>query len=150
MGFPELTENSINGLNVFVTWYTLVWWVSWALLIFVLIGQFLASGTQNRVCRWNFLTFCIPESDLWEVVTASGYVVPIYLQSDSHFKDIQLQFHIRSHLGHINQSSPGQNGRHIAHDFCKCNFVNEKFGILIKISLNFAAQGPIDNSPALV
>ena len=30
-----------------------------------------------------------------------------------------------------------------------CNFMNEKFRILIKISLKFVPKGPIDNYPAL-
>ena len=32
----------------------------------------------------------------------------------------------------------------------RCIFVNEKFCILIKISLNFVPKGPIDINPALV
>ena len=32
----------------------------------------------------------------------------------------------------------------------KCIFVNEKFCILIEISLRFDPKGPIDNNPALV
>ena len=44
----------------------------------------------------------------------------------------------------INSFSPGQNGRHFADDI----FVNEKFCILIKISLRFVPKGPIDNNPA--
>ena len=46
--------------------------------------------------------------------------------------------------------SPGQNGRHFADDIFRCNFVNEKFYILIQISLKFVPKGPIDNNPALV
>ena len=46
----------------------------------------------------------------------------------------------------INSSPHGQNGRH----FARCIFVNEKFCILIKISLNFVPEGPIDNNPSLV
>ena len=46
--------------------------------------------------------------------------------------------------------SPGQNGRQFADDIFRCNFVNEKFCILIKISLKFVPEGPIDKSPALV
>ena len=42
--------------------------------------------------------------------------------------------------------SAGQNGRHFTDDILWCIFVNEKFCILIKISL----KGPIDNIPALV
>ena len=37
-----------------------------------------------------------------------------------------------------------------ADDNLRYNFVNEIFFILIKISLKFVAQGPIDNNPALV
>ena len=35
-------------------------------------------------------------------------------------------------------------------DIFKCIFVNEKFFIVIKISLNFIPVGPIHNNPALV
>ena len=37
----------------------------------------------------------------------------------------------------VNSSAPWQNGRHFADDIFRCIFVNEKFYILIKISLNF-------------
>ena len=48
-------------------------------------------------------------------------------------------------------SSPhGQNGRHFADDVFICIFVNEKFCILIKISLKFVPKDPVDNNPALV
>ena len=38
----------------------------------------------------------------------------------------------------------------LADDIFKCIFFNEKFGVLIKISLKFVPKGPIDNQPALV
>ena len=50
----------------------------------------------------------------------------------------------------LNSSPHGQKGRHFADDSFKCIFVNEKFCILIKISLNFGPRDPIDNNPALV
>ena len=50
----------------------------------------------------------------------------------------------------INSSPPGQNGRLFADNIFKCIFVNEKFHILIKISLKFVPEGPIDNNPALI
>ena len=49
-----------------------------------------------------------------------------------------------------NSSPHGQNGRRFADDSFRCIFVNEKFCILIKISLKFLPKGPIDNKPALV
>ena len=52
--------------------------------------------------------------------------------------------------GHLNTSSPGQNGRHFTDDIFRCIFLNEKFCILIKISLKFVPKGLIINNPALV
>ena len=50
----------------------------------------------------------------------------------------------------FNSSPPGQNGRLFADDILRCSFVNEKFCILIKISLKFPPKCLIDNNPALV
>ena len=44
----------------------------------------------------------------------------------------------------------GQNGCHFADDIFRCIFVNEKFCILIKISLKLLPKGAIDNNPPLV
>ena len=49
-----------------------------------------------------------------------------------------------------NSSPPRQNGRHFTDDIFKWNFVNEKFDILIWISLKFVSYGPIENKSALV
>ena len=48
-----------------------------------------------------------------------------------------------------NSSTPGQNGHYFA-DVFQCIFLNEKFCILIQISLKFVPKGPTDNNPALV
>ena len=50
----------------------------------------------------------------------------------------------------LNSSPPGQNGLHFTDDISKCIFVNEKFCILIRISMKFVHKDPIDNNPALV
>ena len=50
----------------------------------------------------------------------------------------------------INLSLPGQNGPHFTDDIFRCIFVNEKFCILIKISLKFVPKSQIGNNPALV
>ena len=50
----------------------------------------------------------------------------------------------------FNSSPPGQNGRHFADGIFICIFLNDKFYILIKISLNFVSDGPVDNNQALV
>ena len=47
----------------------------------------------------------------------------------------------------FNSSAPGQNGHRFADDSFRCIFVNEKFCILIEISLKFVPKGPIDNNP---
>ena len=51
---------------------------------------------------------------------------------------------------YFDSSLPGQNGRHFADDIFRSIFMNEKFCILIKISLKFVSKGPIDNNPSLV
>ena len=53
-------------------------------------------------------------------------------------------------MNFFNSSPPGQNGPHFTDDILSCIFVNEKFCILIKISLKFIPKGPIDKNPALV
>ena len=50
----------------------------------------------------------------------------------------------------VNTLRPRQNGRHFADDIFKCTFLNENVWILIKITLRFVPQGPINNIPALV
>ena len=57
---------------------------------------------------------------------------------------------IKAGVTSLNSSPPGQNGRHFADNIFRCIFVNEKFCILIKISLKFVPRGPIDNNLALV
>ena len=51
---------------------------------------------------------------------------------------------------HLNSFPPGQNGRYFTDNIFRCIFVNEKFCILIKISLNFVPKGQMNNNPALV
>ena len=52
---------------------------------------------------------------------------------------------IASQKHHINSSPPGQNGHYVADNIFGCIFVNEKFCILITISLMFIPKGPINN-----
>ena len=47
-------------------------------------------------------------------------------------------------------SPAGQNGCHFVDDIFKCMFMNEKFCILIWISMKFASKGSIDNKSSLV
>ena len=50
----------------------------------------------------------------------------------------------------VNSSPPAQNGRHFADDTFGCISLNEKFCIMIKMSLKLVLKGPIDNKPAVV
>ena len=50
----------------------------------------------------------------------------------------------------VNTLKPSQDGRHFADDTFKRIFLNENFGISIKISLKFVPQGSINNIPALI
>ena len=50
----------------------------------------------------------------------------------------------------VNSPPPEQNSRHFADDIFMGIFMNEKFCILIKVSLKLVPRGPIDNMSALV
>ena len=50
----------------------------------------------------------------------------------------------------INLSPPKQNGRHFEDGIFKCIFMNDRFRILIQISLKFILKGLTDNTSALV
>ena len=50
----------------------------------------------------------------------------------------------------VNSFPPWQNGRHFTDNLFRCIFVNEKFCILIQISLKFVFKHLIDNNLALV
>ena len=50
----------------------------------------------------------------------------------------------------INTLGPIQDGRHFADDIFTCIFVNENCSILVKFSLKYVRNGPIDNNRALV
>ena len=50
----------------------------------------------------------------------------------------------------FNTLRPRQNASHFADDILKHIFMNQTVSIVIKISLNFIAKGPINNIPALV
>ena len=50
----------------------------------------------------------------------------------------------------VNSTPSGKNGRYFADDSFGCIFMNEKFLILIRISLMFVSKGPIDNKAVLV
>ena len=49
-----------------------------------------------------------------------------------------------------NTLRPEQNGRHVAHDICKCIFLNEYVVILSKISLKYVHGGLNEDISALV
>ena len=50
----------------------------------------------------------------------------------------------------FNSSPLGQNSRHFTDNIFRCIYMNEKFHILMKISLKFVPKCPIDYNHALV
>ena len=53
-------------------------------------------------------------------------------------------------IDRLNTLKPRENGRHFPDDNLKCNSLNAKVWISIKISLKFVSKGPINNIPVLV
>ena len=78
-------------------------------------------------------------------------------QATSHYLDLRLLvpgllciIHASQALPYVNTLRLRQNGRHFPDDIFKWIFWNENVWILIKISLKFVPQGPINNIPGLV
>ena len=73
-------------------------------------------------------------------------------------KSIIELFRIEQAVHHINEHENSslthfpmdKNCHHFADGIFQCIPVNEKFHILIKISLKYVPEGPIDNNPTLV
>ena len=121
------------------------------------------SPTEVRAPR-PFLCFSNPNDagqSVWQPYTTKGkeYLV---LDADSH----EVQYGLRNRAckfwskilpqmkdlerSKFNSSHPGQIGRHFTDDIFRCIFVNEKFCILINISLKFIPKGQRKNIPGLV
>ena len=67
------------------------------------------------------------------------------------FKDMYLKIALQKAICPcVNTLGPRQNGHHFADDIFKCIFLNENILIIIKISLKFVLEGPVNNIPALV
>ena len=58
----------------------------------------------------------------------------------------KTSLYVKTKYIHNNTSPPKQNGHNFADDILKCIFMNEKFCNLIRISLKFVPEGPIDNN----
>ena len=65
-------------------------------------------------------------------------------------KPMMSQFYKAYSFNELTDLPPGQNGRHFADDIFRCIFMNEKFCILIKMSLKFVPKGPVDINPVLI
>ena len=83
----------------------------------------------------------------WVLHLILRVVIYLFLSRESWFNSDGYPLHLlnvgilwfsRCVLTHL----PGQYGRHFADDIFSCIFVNEKFGILIRITLQFVPKGP--------
>ena len=67
-----------------------------------------------------------------------------------HFSDAYIWQQTGYRFGYINSPPRGQNDRHSTDDIFGSISLNEKYYIVIKISLKSVPKGAIDNNPALV
>ena len=76
----------------------------------------------------------------------------VMLQESWSFLDQRSKYSGWAHMAPIMSLThlpPGQNGCYSTDDIFRYVFLNEKFCILIKISLKFIPKGPIDNNPSI-
>ena len=84
------------------------------------------------------------------IMLANGFNCATHLVIPStHEAAYTLQDKLSNHHT-IKSSTPGQNGHHFTDNIFRSIFWNEKFCLLINMSLKFVPKGPIDNKPALV
>ena len=92
--------------------------------------MFYAFNTSYEELPINFFD----HKSITKLISPVCYLIIIRQRSMSHAISLMANS--------VNSSPPGQNGRHVADDI----FIwNEKFCILIRISLKFVVKGPIDN-----
>ena len=98
-------------------------------------------GTEFKIFRKNLVTV-ISIDALAPCVTMPSAVLALPMQNK------RVLFLSKKY---INTLRPRQNGRYFPDDILKCIFFNKKTPwTLIKISLKFVSNGPINNIPALV
>ena len=89
--------------------------------------------------------------DMFNPLDVDAAVAHVQMESEDEAGMDATDISVEMEVGRgLNSLSLRQNGRHFADDICRCIFVNEKFYILIEISLKFVPKGPINNIPALV
>ena len=126
-------ENFVNCGQILSTW----WYFFFSVRLFPKIWRtdcaLVCSTLINHVSRLSFQPVSSWEGTrLCEELHLSDLTVPgTRLRIFQNITTLGLQSMIL-----VNSSPTGQNGYHFADDIFKCIFMNEKFCILIKISLN--------------
>ena len=111
----------------------------------MLLGCVLGISSMNKcmvnVCHWGNVGSCLRGINVcyWEYV-------------GSCLRRINVWWNVvyESVISLVNSSPPGQNGCHFADAIFRCISVNEKFCILIWVSLNFVPMGLIGDMSQLV
>ena len=135
--------------------------LSWVHLQSMYSGHVLAVSANEgrRYVRYGFSQW----THIW-LITVIAKKQPLKLYSKSccchwihhiiySWKEHAWEFTLQdagNNISWVNSSLPGKNGRNFADDISSSIFVNEKFCVLIQISLKFVAKGTIDNIRALV
>ena len=140
--------------------------------------KYLKFNLNSQVCNWQNTSFGLDDglapnrwqATIWTKGDLSGRSIYVseglneftnvgqyqwcHMASQCHCEAIHMspdqQYDCCVNDSTLNPSPPGQNGRDFAEDIFRCIFVNEKFCILIKISLKFVPKDPIGNNLALV
>ena len=105
----------------------------------------------NRIKFWNKISRCfrvkiiIGRSSMMQLINLTFWWKQFEVY-DEYFGERWPCYYSTT----FNILSPWQNGRHFPDDIIRCISKNEKFCILIDISLKFFPKGRINNIPALV
>ena len=99
---------------------------------------------NNFHLDWTCVWFCIPKFIRTWFLNASNIAWKKWMEN------VLPSFKLLIWYRTINLFPPGQNGQHLIYDIFKYIFMNENYCILIRVSLKFVPEGPIENTSALV
>ena len=92
---------------------------------------------------------CLCDVRVLEMDSIEG-VLPLYRDDVNNNRNPVRRYDSLYTFELIPTPTPGENGHHFAEYIFRCFFVNQKFCILIWISLKFVPKDPIANNPTLL
>ena len=142
-----------SGLNVLTDWGLNKYGLSWQMMNSN--AKYSPVGPADKPALFHAMIWCwayykpMSKAMLWTSDTINRSAL-MWEGEPANNKEINRTSASYLLYNLLNSSPPRQNGRCFSADIFRCNFMNEKFCILIEISLKVVPKGRIDNKSTLV